>query len=209
LRGSGQGWITAEYALLPRATQERNVRERARGRIGGRTHEIQRLIGRSLRSVARLDQLGEHTLWIDCDVIQADGGTRTAAITGGFVALVEALHWLVEQGEVKRIPLADFVAATSVGIVEDEVALDLCYAEDSNAHVDMNCVFTGSGEVVEVQGTGEQAPFSSERLQELLLLAEIGTEQLVEAQKRALGEVGEKLTQAIQDWDESRGETAE
>lgn len=187
LRNSGTGWITAEYSMLPRATQQRNQREASKGRLGGRTMEIQRLIGRALRSIVDLSALGERTIWIDCDVIQADGGTRTASITGAFVALVDALHTLQQRGGLQKIPLTDFLAAVSVGIVKDMPLLDLCYAEDSAARVDMNVVMTGSGKFVEVQGTGEESPFSAEELQNLLRLAENGIRQLIAMQKQILG----------------------
>ncbi|MDR6226468.1 ribonuclease PH [Desmospora profundinema] len=188
LRGSGKGWVTAEYAMLPRATQTRTIRESSKGKVGGRTMEIQRLIGRSLRSVISLDKLGERTVWLDCDVIQADGGTRTAAITGAYVAVVQALWGLVKGKSLSRLPVNDFLAATSVGIVDDVPCLDLCYEEDSKAQVDMNVVMTGSGQYVEVQGTGEESPFSSDELTRLLALAKEGTEQLVQQQRDLLGE---------------------
>lgn len=152
MRGTGKGWVTAEYAMLPRATQTRTIRESSKGKVGGRTMEIQRLIGRALRSVVDLEQLGERTLWMDCDVIQADGGTRTASITGAFVAMVDALYKMVKAGTLPRLPVKDFLAATSVGIVGTQPCLDLCYEEDSSAHVDMNVVMTGSGKYVEVRG---------------------------------------------------------
>lgn len=164
LKGTGQGWVTAEYSLLPRSTETRTAREVSRGKVTGRTSEIQRLVGRALRSVVNLEGLGERTIWIDCDVIQADGGTRTASITGAFVALYLALQKLKEEGTIPAIPIKDFVAATSVGIVDGEIVLDLEYSEDSRAEVDMNVVMTGSGEFVEVQGTAEGAPFSREEL---------------------------------------------
>lgn len=188
LRGSGQGWITAEYGMLPRSTETRNQREAARGKLGGRTQEIQRLVGRSLRSVADMQKLGERTIWIDCDVIQADGGTRTASITGSFVALALALDKLGKQYNWERLPLFDYVAAVSVGILDGVPLLDLCYAEDSKALVDMNVVMTGGGGFVEVQGTGEGGPFSDGELLELIDLASNGIKQLVAAQKNALGE---------------------
>ncbi|SFS98888.1 ribonuclease PH [Marininema halotolerans] len=188
LRGSGKGWITAEYAMLPRATQTRTIRESSKGKVGGRTMEIQRLIGRALRSVIQLDKLGERTIWLDCDVIQADGGTRTTSITGAYVAMILALHRLVKAGSLPRLPVTDFLAATSVGIVNGVPSLDLCYAEDSQAHVDMNVVMTGAGKYVEVQGTGEESPFSPEELTQLLTLAKEGTDQLVAMQKEILKE---------------------
>lgn len=173
LRGQGKGWITAEYAMLPRATEQRTIRESTKGKVSGRTMEIQRLIGRALRSVVNLEQVGERTIWIDCDVIQADGGTRTASITGSFVAMVLALGKLVEKKDVKELPIKDFLAATSVGI-DPELGeiLDLNYIEDSKACVDMNIVMTGAGEFVELQGTGEEATFSKAKLQQLLSLGE-------------------------------------
>lgn len=187
LRGSGKGWVTAEYSMLPRATQTRTIRESSKGKVGGRTMEIQRLIGRSIRSVMNLDLLGERTIWLDCDVIQADGGTRTASITGAYVAMVFALHRLVTAGNLPRIPVRDFLAATSVGIVEATPCLDLCYKEDSQAKVDMNVVMTGSGKYVEIQGTGEESPFSPDELHQLLSLAKQGVEQLISLQKEVLG----------------------
>lgn len=191
LKGSGQGWVTAEYAMLPRSTPTRNPRDQ-RGPTG-RAQEIQRLIGRSLRAVTDLAALGERTIWVDCDVIQADGGTRTASITGAFVALVEALDRLRQQGLLKEIPIRDYVAAVSVGIVEGEARLDLCYAEDSQARVDMNVVMTGRGELVEIQGTGEQAPFTRQELAELMSLAEKGIEELILEQKAVLGPLGDEI----------------
>lgn len=188
LRGQGTGWITAEYSMLPRSTHSRSQREAARGKIGGRTHEIQRLIGRSLRSVADLNMLGERTVWIDCDVIQADGGTRTASITGAYVALYEALKKLHRDGVIGEIPLTDSLAAVSVGIVDGEVCLDLNYEEDSTAHVDMNFVMTGSGRYVEVQGTAEESPFSREEMDAMTGLAAEGIARLTEIQRRALEE---------------------
>jgi len=187
LKGEGKGWITSEYGMLPRSTGVRSPREAARGRIGGRTCEIQRLIGRSLRSVVNLTALGERTVWLDCDVIQADGGTRTASITGAFVALVDALHKLKEQGLIERVPVTDFVAAVSVGRVNGEILLDLCYEEDSAAEVDMNVVMTGSGRFVEIQGTGEEASFSRGEMSDMLDLAARGIERLVSCQREALG----------------------
>ncbi len=189
LRGSGQGWITAEYAMLPRATQERTVRESSRGKVGGRTHEIQRLIGRALRAVVDLTALGERTIWIDCDVIQADGGTRTTGITGAYVALIDALCHLAPSTKWSRLPVSDIVAATSVGIVEGRALLDLCYAEDSNAQVDMNLVMTQRGSIIEVQGTAEGWPFIKDEMYTLMNLAEQGIEQLVAAVRGALADV--------------------
>jgi ribonuclease PH len=189
LRGAGKGWVTAEYGMLPRATSTRTTRESSAGKVGGRTQEIQRLIGRSLRAVTRLEALGERTVWLDCDVIQADGGTRTAAITGAFVALVLALHRAVQQGQLARIPVTDYVAATSVGIVAGVPMLDLAYEEDSRADVDMNVVQTGDGCYIEVQGTAEASPFGRAALDELLQLAEDGIRQLVALQREVVGEL--------------------
>ncbi|MDA5108949.1 ribonuclease PH [Brevibacillus thermoruber] len=189
MRGGGKGWITAEYSMLPRATESRNPRESSKGKVGGRTMEIQRLIGRALRSVVQLEAMGERTIWLDCDVIQADGGTRTAAITGAFVAMVDAMQKLVEAGTLKQLPLRDFLAATSVGIIDGHPMLDLNYKEDSTATVDMNVVMTGRGKFVELQGTGEEAPFTGEQLQELLSLAKKGIDGLIAAQKEALADV--------------------
>jgi ribonuclease PH len=186
LRNSGQGWVTAEYSMLPRATETRSSRESARGMVGGRTHEIQRLIGRSLRAVANLHQLGERTIILDCDTLQADGGTRGAAITGAFVALFDAVGWLQERNLVGEGVIQDFVAAVSVGLVSGKPVLDLCYQEDSEAEVDMNVVMTGSGRFVEVQGTAERATFSQAQMQRMLTLARAGIQGLIETQKRAL-----------------------
>jgi ribonuclease PH len=187
LRNSGKGWVTAEYGMLPRATNTRTQREASAGKVGGRTQEIQRLIGRSLRSVTNLVALGERTIWIDCDVIQADGGTRTASITGAFVALALALEKLRERDVIKNIPLTDYVAAISVGIVEGEALLDLAYDDDSRADVDMNIVKTGDGRFIEVQGTAEADPFGREALLQLLSLADEGISQLVEKQRAIVG----------------------
>ncbi|KUK35932.1 MAG: ribonuclease [Clostridia bacterium] len=191
LKGQEKGWVTAEYSMLPRSTEVRTPRDSTRGRINGRSCEIQRLIGRSLRSVVDLSVLGERTIWIDCDVIQADGGTRTAAITGAFVALVDALRKLKEQEGWERLPVSDYVAAVSVGKVEDSLRLDLCYAEDSRAAVDMNVVMTGDGRFIEVQGTAEGAPFTEEELYDLLSLASAGIRQLIAYQKEVLGSLHE------------------
>ncbi|MBE9537059.1 MAG: ribonuclease PH [Proteobacteria bacterium] len=187
MRDKGKGWVTAEYSMLPRATHTRGAREASRGKVGGRTHEIQRLIGRSLRSVVDLKGLGERTIWIDCDVIQADGGTRTASITGAYVALHDALSYLKNEGLIKSIPLTDSLAAISVGIINGVPSLDLNYEEDSSADVDMNFVMTGSGKYVEVQGTAEEAPFSREEMAAMSSLAEAGIAQLTAIQKEALG----------------------
>jgi ribonuclease PH len=187
LRGSGKGWVTAEYGMLPRATSTRMTREATAGKVGGRTQEIQRLIGRSLRSVTNLPALGEKTIWIDCDVIQADGGTRTASITGAFVALALALEKLRERDVLRTIPLLDYVAATSVGIVDGEALLDLAYDDDSRAEVDMNIVKTGDGRFIEVQGTAESEPFDRDALNTLFDLADHGIKQLVEKQRAVVG----------------------
>jgi ribonuclease PH len=183
LRDQNRGWITAEYSMIPRATQTRTLRESTAGRVGGRTHEIQRLIGRSLRSVVDLDLLGQRTFWIDCDVIQADGGTRTAAITGAFICLADAVEWAMQKGMIAKSPLRDFLAAVSVGIVGGEPTLDLCYVEDSTADVDMNIVMTGAGNLVEIQGTAEGNPFSTEALDKLILLAREGIDSLIGIEK--------------------------
>ncbi|MDH7479516.1 MAG: ribonuclease PH [Syntrophomonadaceae bacterium] len=183
VKGTGSGWVTAEYSLLPRSTHQRTVREVSRGKPGGRTHEIQRLIGRSLRSVVDLNALGERTVWVDCDVIQADGGTRTASVTGGFLAMVLALAKIRQQGLIDRIPITDYLAAVSVGMVEGEARLDLSYQEDSRADVDMNVVMTGSGLFVEVQGTAEAKPFSQQELDQFLNLARSGISQLIKRQQ--------------------------
>jgi ribonuclease PH len=186
LRGSGKGWVTAEYAMLPRATITRTPREVSKGHPSGRTQEIQRLIGRSLRSVVDLPVLGERSVIVDCDVLQADGGTRTAAITGAWVALAVALQQLVRYGSIKSLPLRDHVAATSVGIVDGEPMLDLCYEEDSHADVDMNLVLTGAGKFIEIQATAEQTPFDDAGLARLMELGRKGVTELVELQKLAL-----------------------
>ena len=187
LRNSGKGWVTAEYGMLPRATNTRMQRESTAGKVGGRTQEIQRLIGRSLRSVINLPALGERTVWIDCDVIQADGGTRTASITGAFVALALALEKMRARDTIRTIPLLDYVAATSVGIVDAEALLDLAYEDDSRAEVDMNIVKTGDGRFIEVQGTAEAMPFGRDALLNLLDLADEGIRQLIEKQRAIVG----------------------
>ena len=187
LRNSGKGWVTAEYGMLPRATSTRTQRESTAGKVGGRTQEIQRLIGRSLRAVMNLPALGERTIYLDCDVIQADGGTRTASITGAFVALALALGKLKERGVLKTIPLSDYVAATSVGIVDGEILLDLAYEDDSRAEVDMNIIKTGDGRFIEVQGTAEAIPFGRDALNSLLDIADIGIGQLIEKQRAIVG----------------------
>src|SRR6201987_2325070 len=186
LRNSGKGWISSEYAMLPRSTLTRTPREVSKGRQSGRTHEIQRLIGRSLRAVVDLAKLGERTIWIDCDVIQADGGTRTASITGAFVAFALAMERLVAAGILKSSPLIDTVAATSVGIVDDRALLDLAYEEDSRAEVEMNVVMTGDGHFVEIQATADGRPFSGSEIQDLLALAAAGIRRLSEAQRTIL-----------------------
>ena len=187
LKNSGKGWLTAEYSMLPRATPSRTTREAASGRVGGRTHEIQRLIGRALRGVVNLDIIGERTIWVDCDVIQADGGTRTASITGAFVALVEALWNMKRKGMIEKIPLRDSVAAVSVGIVGGEALLDLSFAEDSNAEVDMNFVMTGRGQLIEVQGTAEKSPFSKELFVLMYDYSSRGITEITRLQRAALG----------------------
>ena len=187
VKGSGSGWVTCEYGMLPRSGTERSPREAARGRQGGRTLEIQRLIGRSLRAVTELRSLGERSIIVDCDVIQADGGTRTASVTGAYVALVGALRALQERGVFRSLPLIDAVAAVSVGIVQGEMLLDLSYQEDSMAAVDMNVIATGALRLVEVQGTAEGAPFTRQQMDQLIDLAQKGIKQLIDAQKVALG----------------------
>jgi ribonuclease PH len=187
LRGTGKGWVTAEYGMLPRATNTRTTREASQGKVGGRTMEIQRLIGRSMRSVVRMAELGERTIWIDCDVIQADGGTRTASITGAFVAMVLAMDKLKQQDVLRAIPVNDYVAATSVGIVGGMPLLDLAYEEDSKADVDMNIVKTGDGRFIEIQGPAESDPFSGEALTGLLVLADRGIAQLIDKQREIVG----------------------
>ena len=187
LKGSGRGWVTAEYGMLPRSTNTRVSRDGRRGGVSGRTQEIQRLIGRSLRAVFDLDVLGERSILIDCDVIEADGGTRTASITGSYVALYDAVSWLSRQGLIDRDPIRDAVAAISVGIIGGVPMLDLCYAEDSTADVDMNLVMTGGGDLVEIQGTAEHNPFSPEQLSAMLDLGRQGVTQLVDLQKQAMG----------------------
>jgi ribonuclease PH len=187
MKGQGKGWITAEYSMLPRATQVRNQRESAKGKLGGRTMEIQRLIGRALRSVISLEALGERSITLDCDVIQADGGTRTTSITGAFIAMAFAIDKLAKDRNLKSYPIRDFLGAVSVGVVNQQACLDLNYEEDSKAKVDMNVVMTGDGKFVEVQGTGEDAPFSRAELDELLALAEVGIQEIILEQEEALG----------------------
>jgi len=189
LRGTGKGWVTAEYGMLPRATSTRTTREATAGKVGGRTQEIQRLIGRSLRSVTNLVELGEKSIYVDCDVIQADGGTRTASITGGFVALVLALERLRSKGAIPRVPITDYVAATSVGVVAGEGLLDLAYEEDSRAEVDMNVVKTSDGRFIEVQGTAETKPFDRAGLDALLALADKGIKDLIDKQREIVGNI--------------------
>lgn len=188
LKDKNRGWVTAEYSMLPRSTSTRTPRESVSGRIGGRTHEIQRLIGRVMRSVTDLDALGERTIWLDCDVIQADGGTRTAAITGAFVALTDAVSYALKNKIIGGNPIKDYVAAVSVGIIDGKPLLDLSYGEDSSAEVDMNVVMTGSGKFIEIQGTAETNPFEKKMLQELLALAETGIKELIAMQKSVLEE---------------------
>jgi len=188
LKGQSKGWVTAEYSMLPRSTHTRKIRDIAKGKLDGRTSEIQRLIGRSLRSIVDLGKLGERTIWLDCDVIQADGGTRTASITGAYVAMVMAMKKLQEAKLIEEIPVTDHLAAISVGILEDEVILDLCYEEDSTAMIDMNVIMTGSKTIVEVQGTGEERPFTRDEMNKLMDFAEKGIEELVDIQKEILGE---------------------
>jgi ribonuclease PH len=186
LRGQGKGWVTAEYAMLPRATHDRTPREVSRGRLSGRTQEIQRMIGRSLRAVTDLTLLGERTIWIDCDVVRADGGTRTACVTGAYVALCDAVQGLLSAGRIARNPITDTLAAVSAGVVDGEYLLDLCYAEDARAQVDMNFILTGKGELVEIQGTAEDSPFTRAALDRMIALAEQGVAELVALQRRVL-----------------------
>ncbi|WP_174613965.1 ribonuclease PH [Virgibacillus ihumii] len=194
MRGQGKGWITAEYAMLPRATEQRNIRESSKGKVSGRTMEIQRLIGRALRSVVDLNNIGERTVWVDCDVIQADGGTRTAAITGAFVAVVLAFGKLIHDKTINKMPVTDFLSAISVGVLPDGAeALDLNYAEDSGAQVDMNVVMTGNEEFVEIQGTGEEATFTNGQLFKMLDLAKDGVQQITEIQKDVIGDIASRI----------------
>ncbi len=185
LKNTGTGWVTAEYGMLPRSCDKRIPR----GKDSGRTYEIQRLVGRSLRSVTEMKNLGERTIWIDCDVIQGDGGTRTASITGSFIAMVDAIAKIKKEGKIRDIPVKDYVAATSVGIVNKELLLDLCYAEDSKAEVDMNIVMTGSGEFIEIQGTAERASFSKYKMDQMLELAKKGIEDLFTMQRKLVGDL--------------------
>ncbi|NLM43749.1 MAG: ribonuclease PH [Clostridiales bacterium] len=193
LKGQGKGWVTGEYGMLPRSTEIRKIRDSARGKIDGRTMEIQRLIGRALRSVVDLDSLGEITIFIDCDVIQADGGTRTASITGAFVALVDAFNKLRMEGKISKIPLHNFIAAVSVGIKDNVVMLDLNYAEDSTCQVDMNIVMTDTGELVEIQGTAEEKPFSRKEMVQMMEYGEKGIMELIQIQKECLGELADLI----------------
>lgn len=186
LKGKKKGWVTAEYSMIPRSCKSRVPREASKGKLGGRTHEIQRLIGRSMRTVVNMDKLGERTIWIDCDVIQADGGTRCASITGSFIALVLALAKLKKDGIISEVPVSDYVAAVSVGMLDGKPALDLDYEEDSNAEVDMNIIMTGDGRFIEVQGTAEREPFTKNDMEKLLALAQGGVEELISIQKKAL-----------------------
>lgn len=189
LKGKGTGWVTAEYGMLPRSCQSRIPREASKGKIGGRTHEIQRLIGRSLRAVVDMAKLGERSIWIDCDVLQGDGGTRCASITGSFIALADCLNKLKKDDIIDEIPIRDFVAAVSVGIIKDETLLDLNYEEDSQAEVDMNIVMTGSGKFIEVQGTAEGEPFAQAQMDKLVTLAKKGVKELIEMQKEIIGDI--------------------
>ena len=189
LRGTKQGWISAEYSMIPRANQVRNIRDSIKGKISGRSSEIQRLIGRSLRAVTNLYEIGERTIWIDCDVIQADGGTRTSAIIGSFIALYDALYYLKAEGQIDNIPIKDYVGAISAGIVDGEMLLDLNFEEDSHAQVDLNIVITEKGEIIEIQGTAEGRPFSKRNLKELIKLAEIGIKKVIEKEKEILGDI--------------------
>ena len=193
LKGSGEGWITCEYGMLPGSTQTRKARESSRGKVDGRTAEIQRLIGRALRSIVDLKKLGEKTIWIDCDVIQADGGTRTASITGAFVALVDAINNIDSINRFNYYPIRNFVSAISVGIVGEEILLDLCYEEDSNAKVDMNVIMTDLHQYVEIQGTGEEGPFTKDEMSKLLAMAEEGINKLINIQKQSLGESASRI----------------
>lgn len=197
-KDTGEGWVTAEYSMLPRSTQSRKQRDISRLKLDGRSSEIQRLIGRALRSVVDYKKLGERTITIDCDVLQADGGTRTASITGGFVALADACKWLLDKGAIEEIPLSDYVAAISVGVVDGEPVLDLYYELDSNADTDMNVVMTGEGKFVEIQGTAEQMPFDRQEMNSLLDLADKGIRELIQFQKDALGEDADIIGKVIE-----------
>ena len=191
LRNTNTGWVTAEYSMLPRSCKKRTARESSRGKVGGRTHEIQRLIGRSLRSVVDLSKLGERTIWIDTDVIQGDGGTRCAAITGSFIALCDALHALKIEGMFDKLPVNDFVAAVSVGIINEEAYLDLDYDEDTRTDVDMNIVMTGAGKFIEIQGTAEKEPFNNKRMNGMINVAQKGIKELITKQRKLLGKVAD------------------
>ena len=189
LRNTGKGWLTAEYSMLPMSTQTRTARESVRGKLGGRTHEIQRMIGRSLRAVTDLRAFGEKTIYLDCDVIQADGGTRTASVTGAFIALVDLFKKMRDGGVVKQIPVRDFLSAVSVGIIDNQIMLDLEYEEDSRAEVDMNFVMTGSGHFIEIQGTAERIPFSKEQMELMTEMAESGIRKIIEKQREIVGDL--------------------
>lgn len=195
LKGTGRGWLTGEYAMIPASTNVRKPRESSKGKVEGRTQEIQRLIGRSLRSIIDLDRIGERTIWIDCDVIQADGGTRTAAITGGFIALVHCINWMIKHGMIEKSPLHSYLAAVSVGVYNGQAILDLCYEEDYNAKVDMNLVMNEKGEFMEIQGTGEERPFSMEELMQMLDLGRRGIEEIIRLQKISLGNLNELVVE--------------
>ncbi|HHU48413.1 MAG: ribonuclease PH [Caldicoprobacterales bacterium] len=197
LKGTGKGWLTSEYAMIPASTNVRKPRESSKGKLEGRTHEIQRLIGRSLRSVIDLSAIGERTIWVDCDVIQADGGTRTASITGGFIALVHCINWMMEQNMINKSPLYSYVAAVSVGIFDGQAVLDLCYEEDANAKVDMNLVMNDKVEFMEIQGTGEEKPFSLNELHQMLKLGQKGIEEIITAQKKSLGSLNELVVDIL------------
>ncbi len=197
LKGTGKGWLTGEYAMIPASTNVRKPRESTRGKVEGRTQEIQRLIGRSLRSILDLDAIGERTIWIDCDVIQADGGTRTASITGGFIALVHCINWMIDQGMIEKSPLHSFLAAVSVGIYNGQAILDLCYEEDFNAKVDMNLVMNDKGEFMEIQGTGEERPFSLDELNQMLELGRKGIQDIIALQKKTLGSLNELVVERL------------
>lgn len=193
LKGAGEGWITCEYSMLPGSTQTRKPREVSKGKVDGRTAEIQRLIGRALRSVVDLKKIGERTIWIDCDVIQADGGTRTASVTGAFVALIDAINSIYEEGKIDCYPINNYVAAVSVGVLDGDIILDLCYEEDFKAIVDMNVVMTDDGRFVEIQGTGEEGPFSKDEMERMLLAAEKGLMNIIQIQKDSLKEAANRI----------------
>lgn len=197
LKGTGKGWLTGEYAMIPASTNVRKPRESSRGKVQGRTQEIQRLIGRSLRSIIDLGGIGERTIWIDCDVIQADGGTRTASITGGFIALVHCINWMIKRGMIDKSPLHSYLAAVSVGVYNGQAVLDLCYEEDFNAKVDMNLVMNDKGEFMEIQGTGEENPFSLDELKQMLELGRKGIEEIITLQKKSLGSLNELVVDAL------------